>query len=335
MRRKPITSHLTHSYKRILPLETSYCNTFANTTIPRSNRIRQYQNHHLDSTFWDDFEPRNNDIFVCTYLKSGTTWMQQIVAMLIFQGEDPPTPLSEMSIWVDNRLPKEEKILLLEQQNHRRIIKSHLPIDAILFYPQCKYIYVGRDGRDVFMSLFNHYKNASEFYFEVVNNIPGRIGAPWPVCPDDPLEFWKNWISKGWFEWEKDGYPFWSFFDTIQSWWNYRHLPNILFVHFANLKKDLPGEIRRIAAFLDIEIEPNKFDTMVEKCTFEYMKKNPDVVPAKGLGWKGGAATFMNKGTNGRWKDVLTAKDIEQYQAVVGQRLKPECAYWLETGELR
>jgi hypothetical protein len=53
-------------------------------------------------------------------------------------------------------------------------------------------------------------------------------------------------------------------------------LPNILFLHFANLKKDLPGEIRRIAEFLNIEIEPNKFDLIVEKCTFKYMKKNAE-----------------------------------------------------------
>ncbi|MFB2921270.1 sulfotransferase domain-containing protein [Aerosakkonema funiforme] len=309
---------------------------YPNTRNTLPTRIREYHSHHLDSTFWDNFEPRDDDIFVCTYFKSGTTWMQQIVAMLIFQGENLPIPLSEMSIWVDNSLPKKEKILLLQEQNHRRIIKSHLPIDAILFYPQCKYIYVGRDGRDIFISLFNHYKNASDLYFEAANNTLRLIGDPLPECPDDPLEFWKNWISKGWFEWEKDGYPFWSLFYNVQSWWNYRHLPNILFVHFANLKKDLAGEIRRIATFLDIEIDPNKFNSIIEKCTFEYMKKNPDSIlaPFKGAAWKGGASTFINKGTNGRWKDVLTAKDIEQYQTVVAERLTPECAYWLETGEL-
>jgi aryl sulfotransferase len=73
-------------------------------------------------------------------------------------------------------------------------------------------------------------------------------------------------------------------------------------------KKDLAGEIRRIAEFLNIEIEPNKFDIIVEKCTFEYMKKNAEkMAPVKGASWKGGATTFINKGTNGRWKDLITA----------------------------
>jgi aryl sulfotransferase len=299
-------------------------------------RSREYRNHHLDSTRWDDFEPRDNDIIITTAYKSGTTWMQQIVGMLIFQGEDLPESVTHSDYWVDFRMtPREEIMALIMQQKHRRFLKTHLPIDGIPFYPQCKYIYVGRDGRDVFMSLFNHYKNYSKLSYDRFNNMPRSVGDPLPSCPDDPREFWLDWISKGWFEWEKDGYPFWSLFDHVQSWWNYRHLPNILFVHFANLKKDLPAEIQRIAEFLNIESEAKKFDTIVEKCTFEYMKKNAArIVPGVEKAFNGGATTFFNKGTNGRWRDVLTAEDIKQYQAVVVERLTPDCAHWLETGDL-
>jgi aryl sulfotransferase len=299
-------------------------------------RSREYRSPTTDSTKWNHFEPREDDIIVTTSPKSGTTWMQQIVAGLVFQGEEPPALIPELSIWVDcPPIPEEEIMARIKQQKHRRFLKTHLPIDGIPFYSQCKYIYVGRDGRDVFMSLFNHYNNFNDLAFKFLNNTPDQVGEPLPLCPNEPREFWQDWISKGSFEWEKEGYPFQSPFYHVQSWWNYRHLPNILFVHFANLKKDLPGEIRRIADFLNIKIEPNKFDIIVEKCTFEYMKKNAEILaPRKGAAWKGGATTFINKGTNGRWKDVLTAEDIEQYQAVVADRLSPDCAHWFETGEL-
>jgi aryl sulfotransferase len=299
--------------------------------LPR--RTRAYHNHHLDSSMWDGFQPRPDDIFITTAYKSGTTWTQQIVAMLVFQGEQPSVPLGELSPWLDMRIPpREVKLPLLEAQRHRRFIKSHLPIDGIPFYPQCKYIYVGRDGRDVFMSMFNHYRRGSEAWYDVLNNTPGRVGPPLPPCPEDPRDLWQSWISRGWFEWERDGYPWWSFFDHVRTWWQYRHLPNILFVHFANLKRDLPAEIRRIAGFLEIPIDADRFPTILRRCSFEYMKESADLL-LPGEFWEGGASTFFHKGSNGRWRDVLTREDVAHYDALVADRLPPDCARWLETGE--
>lgn len=299
-------------------------------------RSRAYHNHHFDSSTWDDFIPRNDDVFITTAYKSGTTWMQQIVATLLFHGEEPPAPVAELSPWVDLRVPpRAEKMPIIEQQTHRRFLKTHLPIDGIPFYPQCKYIYVGRDGRDVFMSMLNHYQHANQDWYAALNETPGLVGDPMPQCPEDPRALWSEWLSRGWFPWERDGYPWWSLFHHVASWWQYRHLPNILFVHFANLKNDLPGEMQRVAAFLDVEVGEGKLPSMVEKCTFGYMKKHADkVAPLGGMFWEGGAATFINKGTNGRWRDVLTAEDLALYDAVVADRLPPDCAHWLETGAL-
>lgn len=299
-------------------------------------RTRSYHNHHLDSSMWDDVQPRPDDIIIDTAYKSGTTWTQQIVAMLLFQGEDPPEPLSVISPWVDMRLPpREEKIPAIEAQTHRRFLKSHLPLDGLRFFPECKYIYVGRDGRDVFMSLFNHYRSGNALWYELVNESPGRVGPPIPRCPEDPRAMWRDWLSKGWFAWEQDGFPFWSLFRHVQSWWRYRHLPSILMLHYENLKRDLPGEMRRIAGFLDIEIDEARFPTMVEKCSFSYMKTNAGrMLPQMEERLDGGASSFIHKGTGGRWRDVLTEDDLARYDAVVAERLTPDCAHWLATGEL-
>jgi aryl sulfotransferase len=55
--------------------------------------------------------------------------------------------------------------------------------------------------------------------------------------------------------------------------------------------------------------------------------------PLGGVLWEGGAKTFINKGTNGRWRDVLTARDNALYEALAVEKLGPECAKWLATGE--
>jgi aryl sulfotransferase len=71
-----------------------------------------------------------------------------------------------------------------------------------------------------------------------------------------------------------DGFPFWSFWENNRTWWAIRDLPNVLFIHFTNLKRDMPGQMRRIASFLDITIDESRWDAIVEYCSFDWMKAN-------------------------------------------------------------
>ncbi len=304
------------------------------TVMNVPKRTREYRNHHLDSTVWDDVVLRDNDVIITTAYKAGTTWMQQIVGNLIFRGQ-LPGPIHELSPWVDMRVPpREEKIAAMEAQTSRRFLKSHLPIDGIPYSAKCRYIYVGRDGRDVFMSLLNHYHRANDQWYELLNLTPGLVGDPMPRYSGDDHQIWRDWITKGWFSWERDGYPFWSLFEHVRSWWEYRDLPNVLFVHFANLKRDLSGEMRRIADFLQIDVDDGTLGKLVQKCTFNYMKSNAEnLVPMAGKVFSGGAGSFINKGENGRWRDFLGPEELAQYDAAVARELTPECAHWLETGE--
>jgi aryl sulfotransferase len=133
---------------------------------------------------------------------------------------------------------------------------------------------------------------------------------------------------------QHDGYPFWSFWENIRSWWQIRALPNLLLVHFANLKQDMPGQMRRIAAFLDIPIDTSRWDTIVKYCTFDWMKQNATKsVPLGGAFWDAGAQVFINQGVNGRWTDTLTAAQVAAYETRALQELGAECAHWLATGE--
>ena len=295
--------------------------------------LHTYQNPLLDSTRWGHYQPRDNDIIICTSIKSGTTWMQAIVVNLIFQGKDVPSP-GLTSPWLGIRLaPLEEVLATLEAQQHRRAIKSHLPLDGLPFFEQVKYIIVTRDARDVFMSLHNHHSNYTAE--ALANTNAGWDGEAFPECPDDIRGFWREWITRGWFEWESEGYPYWGNLHHTKTWWEYRHLPNILFVHYNDLLRDLTGEIIRVADYLEIPVGEDVLASIVEASSFDFMKKNADyIAPHEAQIFKGGGQTFIHKGTNGRWREVLTEEDLELYSAAMKRVLSPECAAYLELGRL-
>ena len=297
------------------------------TTLPK--KTRELHNHHFDSTIWNDFPFRDDDIIISTYAKAGTTWMQQIIAQMMFGG-DPDIEVAEMSPWLDLRVPpKEVKLPVVEAQTHRRFLKTHLPVDALVFSPKAKYLYIGRDGRDVVWSLYNHHANANDTWYRALNDTPGRVGPPIERPPSDIREYWREWLAR-------DGYPFWSFWETLRSWWEIRTLENVMLVHFANLKRDMPGEMRRIAAFLDIAIDEDRWDAIVEYCSFDWMKKNATKsVPLGGAFWDAGAEVFINKGVNGRWKDALSPEEVAEYEERAVSELGADCALWVATGESR
>ena len=290
-------------------------------------KTRELHSNHFESTVWNNFRFRDGDIVISTYGKAGTTWTQQIVGQLIFNGAED-LPVNELSPWLDLRVPPAPvKLEALEAQTHRRFVKTHLPVDALVYSPKAKYIYIGRDGRDVLWSMYNHHANANDAFYEALNETPGLVGEKIGRVTTDVRTYFNDWIAR-------DGYPFWSFWENVSSWWAIRHLPNIHFMHFDTMKCDMEGEIRRLAKFLAIEVDEARWPAIVEHCTFDYMKKHADKsAPLGGLLWEGGATTFINKGTNGRWRDILSADECAHYEALAREKLGDACAHWLMTGE--
>ena len=191
---------------------------------------REYRCHHLDGSRWAHYRKRDDDIIVATSYKAGTTWAQGIVANMLFpDGKMPAPPYS-------NLFPLDVALDRLDSQQHRRFIKTHLPLDGIPFYDDLKYIYVSRDGRDVFMSLWNHYGNYTDQMYEALDSRPGYENEPFPRCPEGIHEFWAGWVGRSYFDWQQGGWPFWSHLNNVQTWWQYRDLPNIEFFHYADAR---------------------------------------------------------------------------------------------------
>jgi len=293
---------------------------------------REYRTWALDSRRWRDYRPRPDDIVIATYPKCGTTWMQRIVSVLVFQTPEPK-PVMQISAWIDRRFgePLEAVLAQIEAQRHRRFLKSHLPLDGMPFYDEVKYIHVARDGRDACMSFHNHGSNFTPQALERLDKAglqDETINRPYPRLPADPAEFFHQWIVK-------EGSPFMSFFHFEQSWWEARERPNVLLVHYNDLKADIAGEMRRIARFLGISVDPGLWPDLIAAANFEAMRRDGDtIMGAVAQSFQEGSRRFFFQGTNDRWRGVVSKDDLALYEAQAKATLSPPCADWLAKGRL-
>jgi aryl sulfotransferase len=299
-----------------------------------ANVTRVYQNHTIDSTRWRGFAPRAGDVVVTTSYKSGTTWTLGILYQLraLVDGVAPPV----MDDWIDARMlpvSLEEQLAALAAAPHRRLLKSHLAADGLPIWPEVRYVVVGRDPRDVFMSLLNHYEQFTDLAYAAFNESPGRVGDPLPRYDGDVHALWRGWITRGWFAWEREGWPWWGNMHHVASWWPLRAAPNVHFVHYRDLLADLPAEIRRLARFVGYALDEAGVAAVAEAVTLDAMRESAIAAGSPiGAFFRDGARGFYYKGTNERWRSLLDEDELALYRGTRDRVLPPDCARWLEGG---
>jgi aryl sulfotransferase len=282
-----------------------------------------YKSAVTDGTRWAAYNHRPGDIFVCTPPKCGTTWMQTIVASLLWPDGNFPGLVMEIGPWFDGLIVDFDEVLArLQAQTHRRYLKTHTPADGIPIFDTASYIVVARDGRDAFMSYANHMAHMRAEVRERLNTQAAVQGLdPMMEFHGDIHEFFDRWLAAA------------STMHHIATWWQLRSQPNVLLVHFNDLKADLDHEMRRVATFLNIDIPAASWPDVVERCTFDRMRREADKVGNFERNYVGGAQSFLFQGSNGRWRDVLTEGELQRYQQRVDELLSPEAANWLEYGK--
>jgi aryl sulfotransferase len=299
------------------------------------NAERVVRSWHADSRVWNRLEPRPGDIIVCTAPKCGTTWTQRIVSMLMLQSS-APVPVMQMHPWLDAFfIPHDIVIPTLNEMPERRMLKTHLPFDAMPFHDDTLYIHVARDPRDACMSFHNHCVGFTDDAMARMDaqglGIP-EIAAPYPRPPVDAHDFFRRWLRDPAFA-PFDDWTSAEFFELQRSYWAVRHQPNVLMVHYNDLKADLDGEMRRIAAFIRVETPAALWPDLVEAASFAAMRRDGDTILGMAAqSWKEGGKTFMNKGTNERWRDVLTEADLGDYDAAASAGMTPAMRAWVEGG---
>ena len=298
---------------------------------------REYRLWILDSRRWRRYTPRSDDIVIATYPKCGTTWMQRIVGMLVFQTAEP-MPIMQISPWIDRRFPQpiEAVVAQIEAQKHRRFLKSHLPLDGLPFYDDVKYIHIARDGRDACMSFHHHCTSFTDQMMGELNRSgleDDAIGRPYPAIQVDPGQFFHQWVTKGEVSSHEDGSPNMSFLQFQKTWWEARNRPNVLMVHYNDLQSDLSTEMRRIADFLAISVAPDLWPRVTAAASFGAMRRDGDALMSSTAAiFKNGSRSFFFKGANGRWRGVANKEDLALYEAKAAAMLPPACARWAATG---
>jgi aryl sulfotransferase len=297
----------------------------------------RYRSAIADSARWQEFVFREGDIVISAPIKCGTTWIQMICALLIFQQRTLPTTLDLISPWLE-MLTRSliEVVRDLEAQQHRRFVKSHTPLDGLPFDERVTYICVGRDPRDVALSFDHHMANMDANAFLIALQLAGGLNdladltpeVP-PLCPESEYERFWQWVDAT----TSPGLR--ATLHHLSTFWEVRELPNVVLLHYSDLKADLDGQMRRLAARLGIDVPERLWSELVQGATFDEMRKRADeIVPNSSEALWRENARFFNKGTNGQWRQLLDDEDLRRYQNRIKELADPELAAWVHQGPI-
>lgn len=307
---------------------------------PVLDRPARYVSDDEDSARWEGFAFRPGDIVISTRSKSGTTWMQMICALLIFQTPELPARLGVLSPWLDWLItPLDQVLARLEAQSHRRFIKTHTPLDGLPLDTRASYIVVGRHPLDMAVSLYHQGNNINR---ERVREMTGRGSEPaGPGRPRPPLHDWLiRWIdAQDRPEDELDSLPgvIWHLSDA----WRRRTTPpplsppagplgpTVLLVHYDDLIADLEGQMRHLADLLGIAVPEAKWPGLVHAARFEQMR----AAAARQAPGPGGIlkdpGAFFRRGYSGAGAEVLSGEELARYYARAARLGPPDMLDWL------
>jgi hypothetical protein len=284
-----------------------------------------YSSPDEDSARWVGFPYRTGDLVVSTRSKHGTTWAQMICALLVFQTPDLPEPLATISPWLDwIGEPRDEVLARLEAQVHRRVIKTHTPLDGLPIDRRATYLVVARQPLDAAVSLYHQGANLDR------GRMQQLTGAPVPTGDRPPLDAW----LRAWISWDGDPH---THLDSLPGVvhhlgvaWSRRHEPNVVLVQYADLVADLEGEMRRLADRLEIEVPEDRWPTLVDAAGFERMRERADDLAPDPAGVLVDRAAFFRRGSSGAGREVLTDAELTRYHERLAQLAAPDLAAWLD-----
>ncbi|XP_054993153.1 amine sulfotransferase-like [Sorex araneus] len=254
----------------------------------------------------EDFEIRDDDVFIVTYPKSGTIWTQQILCLIYFEKHRKQTEnvqTLDLAPFLEYNIHKVD----FTKRPSPRIFCSHLPYYLVpngLKNKRAKIVYIYRNPKDVITSYFHFsklvavlrgYENLDIFMH---NFLDGKV----------PGSLW---------------------FDPVKGWYEHRHKFNILFVSYEEMKKDLKSALltkkKKLCHFLGKELSEDDLDAVVRQATFNNMKsdsrENINNIIKKEIGAKS-EGYFLRKGTIGDWKNHFTVAQSERFDMIVQRKMK-------------
>lgn len=241
---------------------------------------------------------RSTDVCYCSFPKSGSTWLSNVLYLILNNGEVPEgKTLRSCLHWMESSWPYPRSREEVDALPSPRIFKSHMPYRmALAGGPErspCKYIYIARNPKDVCVSYF---------HFESGKAWSGGYSGPW--------EHWLKLFMEGRVQ---RG----SWFDHVLGWWEHKDAENLLFLKFEDMKRDFDGQLRAIAAYLGHELSEEVIDKIKLATSFSRMKteqfSNHKEIPQ--------LEEFFRKGEIGSWKDQFTVAQSEAFDRLYRVRM--------------
>lgn len=280
----------------------------------------RYTSADEDSARWRAVGLRGGDVIVSTRSKHGTTWVQAILLMLV-HGTELPGSLTALSPWVDHVVePIDDVVRRLDAQPHRRVMKSHTPLDGLPADPHVHRVVVARHPLDAAVSLYHQGDNLDRARIAELTGTPVTDVADRP----GPGEWLRRWVRE-----EADPRQRMDSLDGvlhhILDAWRRRDDQGVVLVHFADLRDDLDGEVRRLARAVGLGHDP----AIARAATFDSMRRRADRLAPDTLGVLRDRNRFFRSGRSGEGLASVTDEDLAHYRRRVGAVLPGDLDEWL------
>ncbi|XP_013772090.1 sulfotransferase 1C4-like isoform X1 [Limulus polyphemus] len=234
-----------------------------------------------------NFEAKEDDIYLVSYPKTGTTWAQELVYIInsdLNFSAAKSTPLNERFPYLEMLDLEDTRV---ENMPSPRYIKTHFPYSLLpssILEKKCKLVYITRNPKDVVVSYYHFarmlrktaYKGTfAQFFERFLQNRP-------TYSP-----FWKHNLE----------------------FWEHHNDPNVLFLHYEDLYTDPRAGVKEIASFFGKILSEEEIEKVIDHCSFNNMSKNPStsqIDQENSAERIVGESKFFRKGKVGDWKSYFT-----------------------------